>query len=98
MLSMGWNGNLGLSGDFPSDDGAALALEVELFADCRWKVRYDAGVSFLSDKNFSRGGGAFESCRHVYSVAQHGVVRYLAAADVADERCAGADADADPET
>lgn len=85
---------MSLARDLPGDHRVALALKFQLPSRCVGKLLLNLRERFLRNQDFTRRGGALESRRDVDRVAEHGVVGYIFAADVADESCAGADADA----
>lgn len=51
-------------------------------------------IGFLGDENLSGYGLALETRSYIDRIAEHGVVRYLATANVADKRFPRGDADA----
>ncbi len=55
-------------------------------------------IGFLRNKNLSRSCLALEARGDVDGVAENGVIGHRSAADIADERFAGADAGAHAQT
>src|SRR5687767_4031981 len=79
--------------DLPGDHRLAFALEQKLMALGVRKFHHDARIGFLRNENLSGSRLALQARRHIDRISDHRVVRYLAAADVADKRFPRGDAD-----
>ena len=79
--------------DLPGDHRIAFAFEQKLLAFGVRKFHYDPRIGFLGNENLSGSRLALQARRYIDRIADHRVVRHLAAADVADKRFARGDAD-----
>ena len=57
------------------------------------KLHHDARIGFLRNENLSGSRLTLQAGGHIDRIADHRVVRYLTAADVADKRFPRGDAD-----
>src|SRR5581483_9634991 len=85
------------SHDLPGRDRFALAFEHKLAPHGAGKLPGDSRVGFFPDENFTGARFSLQARRDVDRVAKDGVIGHCAAAHVADERFAGADAGAEPQ-